>query len=206
MILTLGDSFTWGQELSNRTADAWPYLLGKQFGQEVVNLAQPGSSNDRIVRLAVEETIKQRYDLVIVAWADRSRLEVWSERDQEIKCVNVHNDFLPWIADYYAQSYNDEYFLERQSLQILLLQQHFKMINQPYLFVNVGAKHFSYRKYRDTLGYIWRQFDLSCFPGWPAQGLIEWTADAPKGPNGHPLELGHQQIADEIAKYIGNKL
>jgi hypothetical protein len=202
MILTIGDSFTWGDELADRTAHAWPYLIGKLFKQEVSNMATPGASNDRILRIAVEESIKQVYDLVIVVWADHNRFETWSDPDQQVKCINVHNDFLPWISDYYKFSYNDLYNLEKKSLQILLLQQHFKMINQPYFFANVSGRHISYRSNVDKLGYIWKEYDLTWFMGWYDGGLVEWAHDAPRGPSGHPLELGHQRIAEQVAKYI----
>lgn len=202
MILTLGDSFTWGDELADRAATAWPNIIGRLYNHSVLNLATPGASNDRIVRLAVEQTIKQRYDLVIVAWADQNRSEVWSEVDQQIKCINSHTTFLPWIQDYYRYSYNDEYNVEKKSLQLLLLQQHFKQINQPYLFTNVSGRHLNYRQYYDKFGYIWKQYDLDCFMGWYDGGLVEWAHDCPRGPNGHPLELGHERIAEAVAKYI----
>jgi hypothetical protein len=28
--------------------------------------------------------------------------------------------------------------------------------------------------------------------------MLEWMGDCPKGPGGHPLELGHARIADAI--------
>lgn len=202
MILTLGDSFTWGDELADRLATAWPYLIGYEFDQQVVNLATPGASNDNIVRLAVEESIKQKYNLVVVAWADQNRSEVWSEVDQQIKSINSHSTFLPWIQSYYKYSYNDEYNVEKKSLQMLLLQQHFKQINQPYLFTNVSGRHLNYKRYYDKFGYIWRQYDLECFMGWYDGGLVEWAHDCPRGVNGHPLELGHERIAEAIARYI----
>ncbi len=37
-ILTLGDSFTFGAELSD-ISNAWPYLLGKKLGYEVFKFA-----------------------------------------------------------------------------------------------------------------------------------------------------------------------
>lgn len=202
MILTLGDSFTWGDELADRTAEAWPYLLGQRFNHEVTNLGEPGASNDQIVRLAVEETVKQRYDLVVVAWADQNRLEAWSEVDQQIKSINAHSTFMPWIQDYYKHSYNDEYNLEKKSLQMLLLQQHFKQIAQPYFFANVSGRHLAYRQNYNKFGYIWDTYDTSCIVGWYDGGLVEWAGDAPRGPNGHPLSLGHERIADEFTKYI----
>ena len=35
-------------------------------------------------------------------------------------------------------------------------------------------------------------------------GMVEWMGDCPKGPGGHPLELGHQRIAKKINEHIRN--
>ena len=47
-LLTVGDSFTYGEELSDLN-NAWPCLLGKQLGWSVTNLGQPASGNTRMV-------------------------------------------------------------------------------------------------------------------------------------------------------------
>jgi hypothetical protein len=38
--------------------------------------------------------------------------------------------------------------------------------------------------------------------GWPRSGFVEWMWDCPKGSGGHPLELGHQRIAEKINEHI----
>lgn len=35
--------------------------------------------------------------------------------------------------------------------------------------------------------------------------LVEWAYGAPQGPNGHPLEQGHKQIAENIVRYIKDR-
>jgi hypothetical protein len=49
-----------------------------------------------------------------------------------------------------------------------------------------------------------KQIDTKMFIGWEEFGMIELTERCPRGPGGHPLEKGHERIADEIAKYIRN--
>ena len=63
MILTIGDSFTYGSELQDPKL-AWSYLLGK----EVINLAVPGASNDYIFRNTIGYPHKNTVEAVIVAW------------------------------------------------------------------------------------------------------------------------------------------
>jgi hypothetical protein len=53
-IIAVGDSFTYCQNLENRTENGWPYLLAKELGVEVVNLGVCGSSNDSIHRRTYE--------------------------------------------------------------------------------------------------------------------------------------------------------
>ena len=72
MILTVGDSFTYGEELTNRTLDAWPYVLSRLLSNEVLNLGKGAGSNQYIVRTVIEETAKQKFDLVIIGWSDTS--------------------------------------------------------------------------------------------------------------------------------------
>ena len=79
MILTAGDSFTYGDELTNRTESAWPYLIAQRMGVDCQNVAEPGGSNDTAVRLIVEHTVRQQFDLVIMGWTLPERFETWNE-------------------------------------------------------------------------------------------------------------------------------
>lgn len=197
MILTIGDSFTFGTELKHRVKDAWPYLLG----QPVLNLGMGGSSNDRIFRLAIEETIKQKYDIVIIGWAFPNRLEVFD--NGRPKCVNIHNSRnLSWVNDYFKYSFNEDFRFRQWFSQVIALQEYFKSIDQRYIFCNVAGLIWRYTEYRKEIDFILDKIDSTYYPGWPDNGMIEWAADCAKGPNGHPLELGHQRIAEKINEHI----
>ena len=56
--------------------------------------------------------------------------------------------------------------------------------------------------FKEKLQHLWSRIDTSCYPGWPHTGLSDWPLDAATGPGGHPLELGHERIANELKKYI----
>lgn len=196
MILTIGDSFTYGEELENRTATAWPYLLNSP----VVNLGKGGSSNDRIFRLAVERTANQKYDMVIIGWSFPNRLEVCNK---DPHCVNINNRRnLPWVDDYYKFSYNEDFAFRSWFSHIIALQSHLKHINQRYIFCNVAGLQGHYTKFSKDLEFLLGMVDPEYFPGWPLNGMLEWMGDCPKGPGGHPLELGHQRIAERINEHI----
>ena len=87
---------------------------------------------------------------------------------------------------------------------MLSLQGLFKQLKQPYLMINIAGLHDRYDQHRAELEPLWNQLDQSRFVGWPHRGMIEIAADAPFGPGGHPLELGHERIACEIAEHIRN--
>ena len=53
-IIAIGDSFTFCQNLPDRTINGWPWLLAKELGTDVVNLGICGSSNDSIHRRTYE--------------------------------------------------------------------------------------------------------------------------------------------------------
>ena len=197
MILTIGDSFTYGEELTDRARQAWPYLLGAP----VLNLGKPASSNDRIFRIAIEETTKIKFDIVIVGWSFPNRLEVFDNNNP--LCINVNNKRqLPWVDDYYKYSYNEDFAFRKWFSQVLALQNYFKQIDQRYIFCNVAGLKWHYKQYQSELEFLFKNIDTTYYAGWPVDGMLEWQGDCSKGPGGHPLELGHQRIAEQINEHI----
>ena len=83
-LLTVGDSFTYGAELSGPLAgpiephvNAWPNLLAQKLGYKLTNLARPGSGNARMVRHAVAES--DNYDIIVIGWSHFARIEMADE-------------------------------------------------------------------------------------------------------------------------------
>lgn len=200
MILTIGDSFTYGDELESRETQAWPYVLGNMANWSVTNIGKSNGSNDMMFRVAVEETAKKRYNAVVVAWSDPSRFETIVNGN--IESVSAVNPSLDWIEDSYKYSYDDEYAHRKWYVQVLALQEYFKSIRQPYLFVTVSAGSPNYTFYRSKFNSIISKIDFKYFPGWPFNGMLSWQGQAPKGPGGHPLAAGHQAIAEKIYRYL----
>lgn len=198
MILTLGDSFTYGEELTDRS-DAWPYVLAREFKRTVDNLAVPSGSNDRMFRLAVGETARSKYDLVIIAWSDPSRFE--TKVNDEITCVNVARTRPAWLPQFYQHSYDDRLAHERWYTNMLALQMYFKTIGQKYLFCTTGEV-MTYNRYYEDFKHILQLLDTRYMTSWPIGGFLSWQDDCPKGDRGHPLELGHKRIAITLSEYI----
>jgi hypothetical protein len=209
-ILAVGCSFTAGAELPNPATSAWPNLIGKLNNRTVKNLGLGGASNDRTFRLVVEETAKQRFDLVIVQWTEPSRIEIWNERIHQLVDVNVGKLYsrLPgfgWLDTYYQYHYSDLHAHKKWAIQILSLQGYLKSIEQPYVMVSLsGLDQPLYTGAWNNIKYLWDRVDEKYYPGWPFEGLYMWQGDCPRGPGGHPLELGHERMANKINEHIRN--
>ena len=212
-LLVIGDSFTHGLELpdcpmhdgsatSPPSCLAWASLLATDLNYELVNLSIPGGSNSRIFRLAVDESVRNRYDLVVCQWTEISRID-WQQNNRDFP-VSANSTWLhkqvPAIGDYYKNHYNDDHSMQTWLAQLITLQNHFKHTGQRYLFVSMqGLKNIG-----DRYRHLAVQVDPEYYIGWPHEGFTEFMGDCPKGPGGHPLELGHQRIAEHVKEYIRN--
>lgn len=76
-ILTLGDSWTYGANSSSPATMSWPAQMSKKYGVDVVNLARKGSSNQRAIRIGIEELCRDPYyDYVVFPLGPACRTEV----------------------------------------------------------------------------------------------------------------------------------
>tara|TARA_B100001093_G_C26794265_1_gene1000394 strand:- start:1097 stop:1618 length:522 start_codon:yes stop_codon:yes gene_type:complete len=95
-LFTIGDSFTYGDELSD-PRNAWPYLLAETLGYRVDNLARNGASNDYIMQTTVEYLETKTPDLVIIGWTTEDRIDIGG------KTATVNHDpivFKRWNSDW----------------------------------------------------------------------------------------------------------
>ncbi len=102
MKAAVGDSFTYGEELADRS-NAWPTVLGYE------NHGLPGASNEYIFRTAIE--LAPTCTHMIVAWSECTRHEVYTHQPVT---VHRHKQFqgliqtnsrwteLPWFRELYA--------------------------------------------------------------------------------------------------------
>jgi len=207
-VLTLGCSFTYGAELDSRQ-QAWPFLLSRMNNWTVHNQGKGGGSNDRTIRLAFD-AIDQQYDLIIIAWTVNSRFEVLHED----KFIDISPNYaekikLTWAEDYYKLHYDRLHFYKKWLMQVIMMQSYFKQQGQRYLFCStfgiwsdLREEHFA--RYMEQLDKLISQVDDTYYVDWPQYGMTDWMGDCPKGPGGHPLELGHQRIAEQINEHIRN--
>ena len=100
-ILTVGDSWTWGEDSSDRATKSWPAQMAARYKVEVYNAASPGGSNKRASRVAIEELTRDpTYDYVIFPLVPASRTEI----------LNKGKWYQIWPNS--GKSHDDKYFAD----------------------------------------------------------------------------------------------
>lgn len=205
-LLTVGDSFTYGEELSDLN-NAWPYVLGRRLGYEVTNLAKPGSGNTRMVRHCVEHV--NNYDMAIIAWSHFARIEMADEGGFYDLWPGgghlPHRGWADWrwaIIDYFTKHHNDDYLYRQYLLNIILIQNFFKANDKPYLMLDSFGNHQVNNRTADANKDLLDQIDGRFYVGWPVDTMMEWTYGAERGPRKHFLDQGHEMVADKIYDHM----
>jgi hypothetical protein len=178
MILINGDSFTYGEELKTPLVSAWPSLLDV-FADCI---AQPGYSNDAIVNSTVryiEHDLRGEVTHAIIAWTTPHRIELNGKH----LTPTSHRKYGS-ICDYVFLDWDEEWAIDKFFNQVALLDSYLTSKNIPSIFV--------------------RTFDVpdTDIGDWIEGSIVEWMGECPKGSGGHPLELGHQLIAEKINEHI----
>ena len=210
MIYAIGDSFTYGDELPSQDF-SWPSLLAKIINKEVINKGRPATGNTRIVKRAIDAVINKS-ELIVIGWSDCNRQEfaddigiydIWAGRNFrafQLEDPTHRINLIKYITAYD----NPEYYYANWLRQVILVQSLCKAHNIPcIMFIACGA-HNSHKQYYQKFEKLVNQIDHSMFVDGMFTSVGEWTYGTPHGPNGHPLEAGHERIADKIYEHIRN--
>jgi hypothetical protein len=211
MIHAIGDSFTYGDELSSQEL-AWPAVLANKLNAKVLNLGKPATGNKRMVKRTIDAVI-DKSELIIVGWSDCNRQEfaddigiydLWAGRDYRAFQLSDPTHRINLIK--YMTAYDTpEYYYAEWLRQIILVQNLCKANNIPcVMFVACGA-HSSHQLYHKQFIKLTNAIDHSMFVDDMFTSVGEWTYNTPQGKNGHPLEQGHEIIANKIYEHIRNK-
>jgi lysophospholipase L1-like esterase len=211
MIYAIGDSFTYGDELSNQDL-AWPSILSKKINKSISNLGRSASGNTRIVKRAIDAVL-DKSEMVIIGWSDCNRQEfaddigtydIWAGRNYKAFQLDDPTHRINLIK-YMTAHDTPEYFYAQWLRQIILVQNLCKSYQIPcVMFIACGA-HYSHQQYHNEFNKLVDAIDQSTFVDKMFTSVGEWTYGTPHGPNGHPLEQGHEIIADKIYEHIRNK-
>lgn len=211
MIYAIGDSFTYGDELSSQDL-AWPAILSKKINKQILNLGRSATGNKRMVKRAIDATI-DKSELIIIGWSDCNRQEfadeigiydIWAGRNYRAFQLDDPTHRINLIK--YMTAYDTpEYYYAEWLRQIILVQSLCKLHNIPcVMFITCGT-HISHNQYHKQFEKLIGKIDHTIFVDDMFTSVGEWTFGVPHGPNGHPLEAGHEIIAEKIYEHIRNK-
>ena len=206
-LLTVGDSFTYGEELSNLTS-AWPNLLSDKLGYELNNLAKPGSGNTRMVRQVVEYV--HNYDIIIIAWSHFARIEFADEHGifdtwpghRGLTFTN-NIEFRTELLKYITLHHDDDYLYKQYLINIILTQHLLKANNKKYIMLDAFSNRYV-NEIKSNFTDLIEKIDTTYYLGWPDETMMQWTYGTPQGSGGHFLEEGHAIVAEKINEHIRN--
>ena len=209
-ILTVGDSFTYGEELENRD-HAYPYYLAKGLKANVVNLGQPSGGNKQMIRKVIDYVVSgEPLDLVIIGWTSPGRMEfadangvfdIWPGYSGNL----FKRDGQDWrleLLDYINKHHDPAYIYQQFLLDVILLQSFLKERNIKYVMLSVVSNEYYHKTYFNDDAALPKQIDATHFLGWPTEGMAEWTNGCKRGPNGHFLEEGHRKVTQKLYEHI----
>lgn len=212
MIYTIGDSFTYGEELSDRSK-SWPHLLASRLNADVVNDGKRAGSNDYMIRKLIDHIVtnkNQPPDLVIIGWSSPGRFE-WADDAGTFDIWPGYRgrqfdaDGSTWrheLSKYIDRFHSSKWLHQRFVNQVLMTQSFLKSMGIKYIMLNVLQNEYYKRLSFDNYLAYEEKIDRDYFIGYGTEGMLEWADDAPKGPDGHFLEKGHQIVARKIYEHI----
>lgn len=211
-LLAVGDSFTYGDELTDHY-QAWPYKLADSIGYEVHNMGQSGCGNNSILRRTLEELAHTHYDLVVIGWSSPGRIEwkdgigipydIWPGYPATGQFFTDH----PWrveLLNYISEYHNEEYLYQQYLIKVISLQSYCQAHSIEYLMMDTRHNDYYRSVGKEMHKLLEKQIDSDRFVGFGQFGMSELTSNLPRGKGGHPLAQGHERIANELKKHIRN--
>ena len=174
MILCVGDSFTYGNELDDRN-DAWPSVLDSITDCAVVRVARPGATNSWIANKVVQKSIALKPETVIVAWSSSDRYEFFLKEGHESECFNINDgNNIPFIKQLYSEYHNRTGKFIEWIFQAILVQNFLENCGIKYLFVNAFAIDdiIEQNKGNPYFKEIFSYLNTEHFVGWPNENFI----------------------------------
>ena len=212
-LVTFGDSFTYGDELKNRS-DAWPQQLANKLNYQLINYGEPASSNDSMLRNLVEFLANPAENigtaLVVIGWSNPGRKEYADEAGvYSLWPGSNANKFtsgaLGWreeLVEYINKYHNTEWFCKNYLINVLSAQTILKDRKIPYLMLDIVHNEYYKKLHLRGLKPMADLIDHDKYIGWGESGMMEWAGHTKRGPGGHFLEDGHKIVADVIFKHI----
>ena len=143
-IYVTGDSWVYGDELTNPAEDSWPAVLGRQLNAEVYNDSYRTGSNSHFVYRTIKH-LQDDFDLYIIVWTNTAKFTFFKSDNnfdvhfnpQLIHELFGREDYYKiWGRTLYQQWHNRLYAFKLWLQQIIQLQTVLKANNKKYLMIN----------------------------------------------------------------------
>jgi hypothetical protein len=183
---------------------SWPAVLGDLRNQPVVNKSLIGGSNDRIFRIAMTESITNKYELIICAWTEIARFD-FAYKDQDlpltVNSTHIHNQ-MPWLEKFVKYHYYDLQSLERWVINVIALQNHFKTTQQKFLFFNTSCEYWTLFKSNQSLADAFNKHVDKKYFYQPGRSVYHWGLNPMPSISKHLDVTGQRNVALTIHNYL----
>lgn len=226
-----GDSWVYGSELidinrpeitdhfhpihnSYRLKNCWAQMLAELLRLEVVNGAEAGAGNDRILRTSIKDLaqlkLAGRKPLAVIGWSQLQRFEL-ANGDHYRSFVGPDEHNVPsCVKDIWAKWSSDQSDVVRWVTQLISFHS-FCAVNQiPVLGLSVFRTPYNLLEQwlhtEDFKPYL-SQLTTVCELGqqqyhFSLESFLRQHQDVPYGPGGHPLKFGQELIANHLSNII----
>ena len=197
-----GDSHSQG--VGVQIDESYPVIIAKEFGLDIVNEAQSGASNARILRTSKEYlTSQQTPDLIVIGWSTWER-EEWQYENTYYNVNSSGHDPLPKILEHSYKKWVIEQTPEILNKKTLhwhkeIFQFHKELLqkNIKHIFFNCMYNFFQIEDKLDwDMNFIGPYDNDSSYYWWLTQQGYEsdkWY---------HFRASGHQAWGDRLISYI----
>lgn len=215
----LDDVFAPVHETHRRT-HYWPRLVANHLGLELIDGSYPGAGNDRMLRTCiydVSQLLDQgRRPFVIVSWTQLHRFELPEPPEGLFyySFVSPRDGNLPNVAKDIFKAWSfDRTDVTRWLQQILCMDYFIKANSLGYITTTVFRdiyrlfeEHTTDAYFKPYVNQIKRHVNFNRhFLQISMQTYLAQQENVTYGPGGHPLEHGHQLLAEQFISQINNK-
>jgi hypothetical protein len=227
-----GCSWTYGSELLNpviqpagdhfqplhqqwREQHAWPAQVARLLDVAVCNASEPGSSNARILRTAMQDLTRLKLQgfrpLAVIAWSEIGRFELNNGTVWQQFVGPMDRERLPFIEDMMARWWHDPALIEAWCVQAVAMAQFCTLMQIPLLMTFafertqlVLSDMMRHRRCADLLACVRDHVkpEQHCLNTSMQSVLNSFTEKIQYGPGGHPLEYGHEILAQWYRREI----
>jgi hypothetical protein len=227
-VISFGDSFTYGTELSdcvdvpptdlrvlrNGSIDnngdyslcyskrTWPALTAKMLNAEYFCNARSGLSNQGIARSLLENLSDYTPDdLLVINWTYISRWEYYDQHEpyKNLSWKTIRPDSDCKVSKFYYTHLESELSEKWQSLQLILMTLSVLKLHNISFFTTCQDTLVLDQTWHVTNYIKAAQREISNDLFWfDEKGFNEWAEGYPRGDNGHPLEDAHQAAFEYI--------